>query len=340
MAECAETAKEGAGPNVEAPQEAGSTTTLLLLQTAQDQRGTYAEIVCGAKSGRLYLDRLSTAATVGSAGKTSRGKPLEKSVFCDGKLVSPSEFEELGGKGKCKNWKKSIKHGGKPLTRYNLGAVIHGTADSREGDLETTLEDALKLADSLMQGGSEGGDSTFQECIQAVAVELLKVLSHKRPDHGCKNPLAELLKTVVEKVHYQELVIPQLQQEIEGKSREIEALSRKVETLEADTASQRMRATDSLTHDLGEKAEADTGEHFDRDGIQALVDKSVQAVESKLSSLQKDMGSLTQMHEDFLDKSRRQCNVIVGNLPEGDNEEQDKAGIVSFVEEKFKVRVK
>ena len=134
MAERAETEKEDSVLSVEAPsQEAGSQTTWLPLQTAQDQRGTYAEVLCGAKSGRLYLDRLSTVSTAGTAGKPTRGKPLEKSIFCDGKLISPSEFEELGGKGKCKNWKKSIKHGGKPLARVNrqrLATLLEGIREA------------------------------------------------------------------------------------------------------------------------------------------------------------------------------------------------------------------
>ncbi len=169
---------------------------------------------------------------------------------------------------------------------------------------------------------------TSQEHIHAVALELMKEFPQRGSRQVCEvNPLEDLLKAVVEKVCCQEQAISQLQQQIESKSKEIESLSRKVEALEGERASSE------------EVTGVDTEGRIDLDGVQSLVKESVQGFESKLSSLQRDMGSLSEKHEGFLDKSRRQCNIIVGNLQEGDNEKRDKAGIVSFIEDKFAVKV-
>ena len=64
--------------------------------------------MCGKEQGRLYLEKF---------GKRKGTKSFEKCIVHKDKTVSPQEFELHAGK-KTKAWRKSIKHQGKPLSKY------------------------------------------------------------------------------------------------------------------------------------------------------------------------------------------------------------------------------
>ncbi|CAL8314667.1 unnamed protein product [Arctogadus glacialis] len=59
-------------------------------------------VTCGDKQGTLYRDKLE------------KGEPCIRSSK---KLLTPMEFEKLGGKHSSKNWKQSILHQGTPLKK-------------------------------------------------------------------------------------------------------------------------------------------------------------------------------------------------------------------------------
>ncbi len=82
------------------------------------QKGEYINVTCGNKTGRLYL------------GKLAKSKPraMDKCIHAEGKFYTPGEFEVLGGRGRAKSWKKSIRHQGKPLADYVEANLIGSTA--------------------------------------------------------------------------------------------------------------------------------------------------------------------------------------------------------------------
>ncbi|XP_072298219.1 uncharacterized protein [Eucyclogobius newberryi] len=64
-------------------------------------RCAYLYVTCGTKEGLLHVEKLE------------RGQ--EDCIESDGRWFSPSGFEEFGGKGTHKKWKKSIIYNNKPL---------------------------------------------------------------------------------------------------------------------------------------------------------------------------------------------------------------------------------
>ena len=78
------------------------------IQTDKDRRN-YILVTCGEISGELYTDKFH---------KGLGSKVFEKCIKYKEKMVSPQEFESLGGKKTSKQWKRSIKHNSKPLTKW------------------------------------------------------------------------------------------------------------------------------------------------------------------------------------------------------------------------------
>ena len=78
------------------------------IQTDKDRRN-YILVTCGEISGELYTDKFH---------KGLGRKVFEKCIKYKEKMVSPQEFESLGGKKTSKQWKRSIKHNSKPLTKW------------------------------------------------------------------------------------------------------------------------------------------------------------------------------------------------------------------------------
>ena len=74
-------------------------------------------VKCGSATGVLYVDKLNA----------SGSKVAQKCILSDSAWYTPAEFEGLGGKGKSKNWKKSIYREGSctPLGTYlaSIGSV-------------------------------------------------------------------------------------------------------------------------------------------------------------------------------------------------------------------------
>ena len=61
-------------------------------------------------------------------------------------------------------------------------------------------------------------------------------------------------------------------------------------------------------------------------------------LEVKVSSLERNVGSLSEKHE-FLDKGSRRLNIVVGYVEEEGKSEEDKVKIAEFVKERFQVEV-
>ena len=72
----------------------------------KDDRGEFIPVSCGQLVGKLYMVKLRNA--LGHKGSC-------KCIFYNDQWVSPADFENQGGKTKCKNWKKSIYCGDKHL---------------------------------------------------------------------------------------------------------------------------------------------------------------------------------------------------------------------------------
>ena len=70
---------------------------------------SFIEISCGDVFGELYLENLR---------KVNIGKGMEKCILHNGKMITPHDFETVGGKRANKAWKKSIKHKNKPLSKF------------------------------------------------------------------------------------------------------------------------------------------------------------------------------------------------------------------------------
>ena len=72
-----------------------------------DAHGEYIIVTCGSTDGKLFFNKLKNCTTkLGSVSCILKN---------DNSWCSPSEFENLGGRVKSKNWKRSICYDGKPL---------------------------------------------------------------------------------------------------------------------------------------------------------------------------------------------------------------------------------
>ena len=81
------------------------------------RKGDYINVTCGNKTGRLYLEKFAKSAKC-------KARIVDKCIYAEGKDYTPGEFESLGGKGRAKSWKKSIRHQGKPLSEYIKANLI------------------------------------------------------------------------------------------------------------------------------------------------------------------------------------------------------------------------
>ena len=82
-----------------------------------EEEQSYIDVSCGALTGRLYLEKMCKQ--IGS-----KGKGLGKCIQYGDKMVTPQDFESLGGKKTSKAWKKSIRHKNKPLLRFFASGVF------------------------------------------------------------------------------------------------------------------------------------------------------------------------------------------------------------------------
>ena len=64
----------------------------------------------------------------------------------------------------------------------------------------------------------------------------------------------------------------------------------------------------------------------------------IKALEVKVSSLEKNVGSICERQMSF-EKDSRRLNVVIGNVEEKGSDIEDKAEIVKFMAEKFQVEV-
>ena len=100
-----------------ASQASPSAGDLQLSKVRDGRKGDYINVTCGNKTGRLYLEKFAKSAKC-------KARIVDKCIYAEGKDYTPGEFESLGGKGRAKSWKKSIRHQGKPLSEYIKANLI------------------------------------------------------------------------------------------------------------------------------------------------------------------------------------------------------------------------
>ena len=77
------------------------------VTSTDNVHGEYIVVKCGSTDGKLFFNKL-----VNCASKLGSVSCILKN---DNSWCSPCEFENLGGRVKSKNWKRSICYDGKPL---------------------------------------------------------------------------------------------------------------------------------------------------------------------------------------------------------------------------------
>jgi len=87
---------------------------------AQGRR--YIVVVCGGRSGNMYLDKFY---------KLPGNKGYEKCIYYNSTFVAPHEFESICGMKAMKAWKKSIKHNSHPLLTYMSSGVLSDNESDR-----------------------------------------------------------------------------------------------------------------------------------------------------------------------------------------------------------------
>ena len=167
-----------------------------------DDNGDYIEVDCGSKKGRLYLEKMNS----------KKGHSTEKSIRCEGKMYTPAEFEILGGKGKAKSWKKSIKHGSKTLFVLMEKGLISSEAPSSQGFVSIAgtptrnvqpedMQEVFKnIEQSIMQAIMSSVEMTVrQACDQLKQLLLNEVAKLRESVQKLENEVRELKKADNEK---------------------------------------------------------------------------------------------------------------------------------------------
>ena len=195
---------EGIGPTVQ-PALASEE-----LEVQADESGdTFIEVTCGNAVGNLYLKKFS---------ESTGGK--QKCVLHNGRLVTPSEFEALGGKKASKAWKKSIKHKGKPLFKL-IESLAERSALPNPLAPTTNPRPENPTATASVPHGVDG---LFQEMEEKLTSVLQGVI---------KEAINSLKRSFEQQIH-------SLEQHIEGLSRRLTSLEQSREPAsESQTVSAR-----------------------------------------------------------------------------------------------------
>ena len=94
-----------------------------VLDVQADAQGRrYIVVVCGGRSGNMYLDKFY---------KLPGNKGYEKCILYNDSFVAPHEFESICGMKAMKAWKKSIKHNSHPLLTYLSSGILSDSETDR-----------------------------------------------------------------------------------------------------------------------------------------------------------------------------------------------------------------
>ncbi|XP_058875382.1 nuclear body protein SP140-like protein isoform X3 [Acipenser ruthenus] len=117
---------------------------------------TTLPVTCGQKQGSLHRERLS------------KGEPC---VSVEGRWFSPSEFEELAGRGSSKNWKKSIYCNRTPLSKLFEGGHLTSPPLKRRKPGTATGEGRAKSQTPLKRNLPEASDESTNSPIKFTPLE-------------------------------------------------------------------------------------------------------------------------------------------------------------------------
>ncbi|XP_058876229.1 nuclear body protein SP140-like protein isoform X4 [Acipenser ruthenus] len=117
---------------------------------------TTLPVTCGQKQGSLHRERLS------------KGEPC---VSVEGRWFSPSEFEELAGRGSSKNWKKSIYCNRTPLSKLFEGGHLTSPPLKRRKTGTATGEGRAKSQTPPKRNLPEASDESTNSPIKFTPLE-------------------------------------------------------------------------------------------------------------------------------------------------------------------------
>uniref|UniRef100_A0A8P4G140 SAND domain-containing protein n=1 Tax=Dicentrarchus labrax TaxID=13489 RepID=A0A8P4G140_DICLA len=118
--------------NKESSEQPGPSTQCTHNQRMQKNR--LLTVTCGNKTGILDVEKLN------------RG---EECIKCQNSWFSPPTFEEFGGKGSCKKWKRSIFYGNKPLQfLFEQGSLTTKGFKKRGTSPSKKIRSSFRISDS------------------------------------------------------------------------------------------------------------------------------------------------------------------------------------------------
>ncbi|KAM9745538.1 uncharacterized protein ACNS7B_009834 isoform 2-T2 [Menidia menidia] len=106
--------------------------------------GRLLPVTCGTKKGILVTDRLDKG---------------EDCIECEGRMFSPTAFEEIGGRASSRKWKASISYKNKPLMFWLESGFLSTKGYRKLASTKTNENPSLNVTPEDLSGEGTGEDS-------------------------------------------------------------------------------------------------------------------------------------------------------------------------------------